>query len=353
MQRMLVIAAVIALVTVSLGVGLLAAHWPFWHRAWQWHASPTGWPATIEGSVRTIRAGDAAPVIAVRDDPVVAEVAGTASTQALLRSAGDGNVDAWFATGVDTQTLVDWRGLSDLVLLPLYAQLLGEHPDLLDAPVGASLPQWSEDRRGAITPRQLFWQLSGMPAGDFTPLNPFNARAQLAAGPDFRRTALRWQPVWPPGSHFEESPVNAQLLALVAANIDGVPFAEVLERRLWSRIAADDAIVMLDHRRGDMAAHCCIRASIGDWLRLAQQVISGGSSGAPSGKPGFDAQLAAASPVHEDYGFGFRMSTPGPDRQLLIAGTAGRQLLIETRTGTVLLWVGEGAAPPGLAQLLP
>src|SRR5690606_38850018 len=131
-------------------------------------------------------------------------------------------------------------------------------------------------RRGAITPRQLFWQLSGMPAGDFEPLNPFNTRAQLVAGPDFSRAAMRWQPVWPPGSHFEQSAVNAQLLALVAARLQGATFASLLEERLWSRVAAADATVMLDHRRGDMAAHCCVRASIGDWLRLALALAADG-----------------------------------------------------------------------------
>ena len=49
MQRMLVTATVIALVLVSLGIGAIAAHWPFWHRAWQWQTAAGGWPAQLAG----------------------------------------------------------------------------------------------------------------------------------------------------------------------------------------------------------------------------------------------------------------------------------------------------------------
>lgn len=354
MQRLLVIVAVFVLVTASLGVGILAAHWPFWQRAWQWHVAPTGWPASIDGAVRVLRGGDEALVLDVHADADISSVAAAGTTQALLRAGSDGRVAAWFAPGFDAQTLVDGRGLTALVLAPIYAQLASEHPDLLDGPVGAWLPEWSDDRRGAITPHQLFWQLSGMPAGDFSPLNPFSSRAQLASGPDFARAALRWQPVWPPGSHFEESPVNAQLLALVAARLDRVPFGDVLQKRLWSRVAARDALAMLDHRRGEVAAHCCLRASVGDWLRLALLLASDGRNGDTAlWPPGFAAQLLRVSPVHEGYGLGFGLLASRPDRQLLVAASEGRELIIAPGSASAVLWIGAGAPPPGLAQLLP
>lgn len=354
MQRMLVMVSVTMLVTTSLGVGSLAAHWPFWQRAWQWHASSTGWPEEIKGVTQILKGGESALALKFHDDPGLAAAASTGVTRALLRARGDGRVDAWFAPGLDAHTLLDWRGLSALVLAPLYAQLVDEHPDLLDTPSGAWLPAWSEDRRGAITPRQFFWQLSGMPAGNSAPLNPFNTRAQLSAGPDFTRAALRWQPEWPPGSHFEESPVNAQLLAVLASRIEGAPFIQVLQDRLWSRIAAADAHAMLDHRRGDMAAHCCMRASIGDWLRLALLLAADGRSGGQQlWSPGLLSGLLATSPVHEGYGLGFQLQEAALEQQLLVAASAGRHLVIAPHAGAAILWVGEGLPPPGLARLLP
>lgn len=354
MQRTLVIAAVIVLVVACLAMGTLAAHWPFWQRAWQWQAAGTDGPATIKGPVRQLRAAAAATPLDIRIDPALAQFAQGTSTQAVLRAGADGRVEAWFAPGVDAAAVVDGRALTPVLLAPVYAQLLSGNAGLLDAPVGAWLGEWSGDRRGPITPRQLFWQLSGMPAGSGSALNPFAGRAQLQSGPDFGRAALHWQPVWPPGSHFEESPVNAQLLALVASRIDHAPFNEVLERRLWSRMAAQPATAMLDHRGGEMAAHCCLRASIGDWLRLGMLLANDGRLGAETfWQPGFLAQLAVASPVHAGQGLGFRVLVPEPERTLLMAGSAGRQLLVSPRASTALLWIGEGAPPPGLARLLP
>ncbi len=354
MQRTLIIVAVIVLVTASLAVGVVAAHWPFWQRAWQWHASTTGWPASIDGAVQILHAGDAPLGLDVRADAGLAGAAAGGSTQALLRADSSGHVAAWFAPGYDVQSVVDGRGLSAVVLAPIYARLASEHPGLLDDPVGAWLPEWKEDKRGATTPRQFFWQLSGMPAGRFSPLNPFALRAQLASGPDFMRAALHWQPVWPPGSHFEESPVNAQLLALVAARVAGAPFGEVLQKKVWSRIAASDAVAMLDHRRGDVAAHCCLRASVGDWLRLGLLLASDGrKNGVALWPPGFTAQLLRASPVHEGYGLGFDLVAAPPDRRLLVRASAGRELIVAPASGAALLWIGEGSPPPGLAKLLP
>ena len=352
MQRMVLILAVIALVMASLAAGALSAHWPFWQRAWSWHAAPQGWPATIEGATQVLRGAARAQPLDLHADAGIAGIAATAGTQALLHVHRDGRVDAWLAPGLDLHSPLDGRGLASVVLLPLFAQLSGEHSGLLDQPVAAWLPEWKEDRRGLITPRQLFWQLSGLPARTFHPLNPFSSRAQLASGPDFARAVMRWQPDYPPATHFEESPVNAQLLALLATHIDRAPLRDILQKRLWSQAAADDALAMLDHRGGDMAAHCCIRASLGDWLRLALLLAGDGRNGeAALWAPGFLSELVTASPVHADYGLGLQLQT-GPMGPLLLAASAGRQLWIAPQTGAALLWVGEGAPPPGLSQLL-
>ncbi len=352
MQRALVILTVILLVVVSLGIGVIAAHWPFWHRAWQWQVAANEWPAELPGATRVLHGGDAALPLRFRDDANLAVVAGTASTQALLVARADGEVRAWFAPGVAAASVMDGRGLTAVTLAPLFAQSGRDHAGLLDQPVGALLPEWRADSRGGITPRQLFWQLSGMPANRFTPLNPFSGRAQLAAGPDFARAALGWKTNWPPGSHFEESPVNAQLLAIVVARAQGSTFVAGMQH-LWSQFAADEARLLLDHRGGEAAAQCCLRASLADWMRLGM-LIAGDGRGrdGPLWEPGFVDQAAIPSPVHEGYGLGFGLLALPGGHKLLAATSPGRQLLLVPHTGMALLWVGEGAAPAGLISLL-
>lgn len=351
MQRALVILTVIVLVTVSLGVGALSAHWPFWRRAWQWQTADDGWPAAIRGPQLPLQGGRGARPLTFTAAADLAAAA-TPATQVLARASG-GRVEAFFAPGFDAATRVDGRALTAVLLPPLVAMLAAEHPGLLDIPLASHLPAWRDDQRGTITARQLLWQLSGLPAGQFRPLDPFNARAQLAAGPDFDRAALRWRLIWPPGSHFEESPVNAQLLSQLLAAVGGDSYAALVEQRLWSRVAADPAIAMLDHPRGQIAAHCCLSASVSDWLRLGLLLAADGATTSQRlWQPGFLSQAAQASPVHAGHGLGFRLRPRPRGGVALVAQSAGRSLLIAPDSGEVLLWIGTGPPPQQLERLL-
>ena len=350
MQRALVIMAVFLLVLAALGVGALASHWPFWNRAWQWQQAADGWPERLPGPTQVLRGGVAALPLHLPADDTLAGLAGGA-TRILLQAGVDGRGGSWFAEGASAQSMVDGRGLTAGLLPPLYGLLGRNRPGLLDQPLGAHIDQW-RGSRGAITPRQLLWQMSGFPAGDFRPLNPASARAQLASGPDFERAALHWRLSYPPGSHFEPTPVNAQLLAVLAARLAAAPYAQVLEQLLWSQLAANDAVAMLDRPRGNIAAHCCLTATAADWLRLGLLLANDGRIGERQVLPaGFVAQMAADSPVHAGYGLGYRLSADAAGGHILILETTGRQLLIAPRSRRALLWVGEGM-PPALQGIL-
>lgn len=354
MQRMLITITVIALVFVAALVGALAAHWPFWQRAWQWQSAAGSWPAQLPGPTTVLRpATDAVTLRVVVDPRLAAQLAGS-DTRLLLLGDSSGRVAAWFTPGMDERSVIDGRGLATGLLAPLYGSLTDERSSLLDRPLALFIPDWRADRRGHITPRQLLWQLSGFEAEVFVPLDPLSARAQLASGPDFARAALATKLAYPPGSHFEETPANAQLLAVVAGVVEQNTFATVLERRLWSQFAAAPATGLLDRRRGMLAAHCCLSAAAADWLRLGLLLANDGRSGERRILPaGFVAQIGVASPVHAGYGLGYRVElAPDGTGTLLILDTAGRQLAIAPRSGRALLWVGAGKAPSGLLSLL-
>jgi len=312
MQRVLVIVAVMVLVTVSLGVGALSANWPFWRRAWSWHTGADGWPATLTGAQTIVQGGGASPLDFAAAAPELAAAAASADTHALLRVRG-GQADAWFAPGFDATSLIDARGLTRLLLWPLYQQLEADHPGLLDQPVGAWLATWRQDQRGSLTVSELLnlatRELHAPPAP--APLNPFRARSRLASGSNFERAALAvFDRDAAPGAN---APAAAQLLAAVAEEVQGRPYAQVLESALWSKLAADDAVMMLDRRRGQAAAHCCMRASAADWLRA-----------------------------------GLRLN---PAEGLRNYGAAGRTLWVQPPDSAVL-WIGSGEPPSALETLL-
>lgn len=320
MQRGVVIVAVVLLVTASLGVGALAAHWPFWRRAWTWHASGSAWPGELSGPQVVVRGGTA-PLRLAPASAQLAAAAATARTQLLLRSR-EGHAEAWMAAGYTPHTAIDGRGLSVLVLAPLFETLAQKHQGLLDRPVGAWLDAWQQDHRGALTPRELLARLEGgiSTRPQFPALNPFSSSAQLASGPDFQLAALNvFKPAAPPVPGMLPA-AAAQLLAGIAATVEGLPFASVLERELWSRVAAQEATLLLDHRRGAAAAHCCLRASAADWLHLGLRLAASPAEG-------------GASPVRS-------------------WNTDGRVLMVSPAGTSAVLWIGEGDPPSGLEMLL-
>lgn len=352
MQRMLVTVAVIALVLASLAVGALAAHWPFWQRAWQWQQAAEGWPA-LAGPTHTLQPAAAPLALRLAADARLAPPDGDAATRMVLVGDVGGRAAYWAAPGYDVHALVDARDLAPSVLAPLFGALEQRHSTpSLDAPLRVLLEQWAEDPRGDITPRQLLWEMSGLDAGQLRPLNPFSTRAQLASGPDFNRAALDTPLAWPPGSHFEPTPANAQLLSIAAGALDGAGYAHALQQHLWGRFAEHPAVGLLDHRRGNLAAHCCLQAAPVDWLRLGLLLAADGRVGADRILPeGYVAQMTIASPVHPAYGLGYRLAeTSGV--VTLSTGTSGRRLAIALQTGRAALWVGEGEPPAWFEALL-
>lgn len=342
MQRALVILAVFLLVIVALAAGALAAHWPFWVRAWQWQAADDHWPTQLPGPTQVLKGGAVAVPLHLEAGPAPQVLEGS-TTQLLLVADADGHGTAFLAQGYSTASSIDGRGLAAGFLAPLFGLLETGHPAVLQ----------TADAGDRATPQQLLWQLSGFPAGTFQPLNPLNLRSQLASGPDFERAALHWRQTWPAGSHFEESPVNHQLLSMKAAQLAGKPYALFLEQALWSQFASGDAVAMRDHLRGSIAAHCCIRASAGDWLRLGLLLADDGRVGSRQLLPaGFVHRMAGDSPVHPGYGLGFRVAETVETGRVLALETQGRLLLVAPALRRALLWVGSGAAPAGLHQLL-
>jgi CubicO group peptidase (beta-lactamase class C family) len=336
---------VLLLLAASLAVGALAAAWPFWSRAMAWHDAPDGWPGILPGPVRELR-GAAAPVpLELHVDPDLAAAAVASGAQVLLVADGPSMVRAYFATGYDEHSSVDGRGLAPALLPLVYAVLEQDHPGLLDQPLGLHLPEWTRDPRGAITPRQLMWALGGLAGPTQRPWNPFSPQAQLLAGPDFMRAALAVRQVYPAGTTHTPSPANAQLLALLAGRLSSRSYADLLEAVLWQQLSADRARAMLDHPRGQIAAHCCLSAAAGDWLRIARLLAQEGEADSRALLPAPAlAQIGGDHPVNPGQGLVWRVEHV-QDAELLLMRTAGRLLAAAPARGRALFWAGDGELP--------
>lgn len=139
----------------------------------------------------------------------------------------------------------------------------------VDDPVGRYLAEWSGDRRGRITLRNLLEMSSGLARYEFS-LNPFAERAAfrfLFSGerdPVLLATPLAWEP----GSRFEYNDVNAALAGRVVERASGRRYAEYLAARLWAPLGNPPARVWLDREGGAAMTACCLLAPAMAWARL-------------------------------------------------------------------------------------
>lgn len=363
MRRLLIVLCLIVLVVAAMGVGLLAADWPFWQRAWAWQTSSMGRPPdALPGAARTLAATGAVPLAAGSmgtQQPLSADrlaaltaLAGQQPTAALLVAQRDAVLFESWGASTDPASLLAGGELSSAWLAPLYGVAAATRPGLLDEPVGDYLPEWRDDPRGLITPRQLFWHVSGLEVPDFAPLNPFSDRARLASGPNFVRAALAFRAELPPGGFFRRSPADMQLLALVLQRATGSDVGDYLESALWLPLGAGTAQVMLDRRGGNIAAHCCFAATARDWLRLAQLLADDGLSGGRRLLPaGFVTQIARQSPVHPGAGLGLRVETGPAGTRLLVMEGAGRWLVAAPGRGIAVAWFSSAPLLPQEARL--
>jgi CubicO group peptidase (beta-lactamase class C family) len=343
---MLVLFVLVFVVAVSFGIAVVAADWPFWQRAWRWHSAGPAGPAEVPGAWARIGTGVGDPWPAVEPDPqisaVLTQLAVETAARALLVVRDGQLLVEHYGKNVDFGTRLQGGALTALVLAPLYGLERQAGADLLDIPLRQLVPGFpDQDVRGDILPRQLLWQVSGLESPAWQPLNPFSAGAQLFFGPNFARAALDARLVWPPGSHFEVSPANAQLLALALQTNRGVSLAHLLDVQLWRPLGAGEALVALDRPGGEMAAHCCLAATGRDWLRLARLFAEDGAVGSRRLlPPGFVAEMAQSTPVHPGYGLGLEVEPDAAGEPLLWGSAPGRLLLAVPARRIAAIWFG-------------
>ena len=353
MRRLLIIICLAALVLCSLGLGVLAADWPFWQRAWRWQSAGNGWPDQMPGVWRGLGEGSGQPM--AQADAAAAQALARAMaplaarwpTQALLVARAGTLYSEYYAAGATASSLLQGRSLTAIVLPPLYGIARAQGAaDLLDQPLRTELEEWRSDSRGEITPRQLFWELSGLAAPAFHPWNPFSDRARLASGPNFERAALGFRSVYPPGSHYEPSPVNAQLLGMVLRRTRGLPVADQLQEGLWKPLGAGHAQMMVDRLGGEVAVHCCLAATGRDWLRLALLLADDGVVGGHRLLPaGFVQEMARAAPVHPGRGLGVSVGVTDSGQRLMWIHGAGRLLLAVPDLRWAAVWFAPDELP--------
>jgi CubicO group peptidase (beta-lactamase class C family) len=174
---------------------------------------------------------------------------------------------------------------------------------LVTEPVGNYIESFRERGRDQITLEDLLRMTSGL-GPNASDSASAATRDELVR--DIRGQCLEQERVAAPGKRWQPQACDPQLLAHIIERASGMQYSQYISTRLWKPIGAGDAWLMLDHEAGTAHASCCLRARVGDWMRIAQILANGGKYEGEQVVPA-EWVRAMASPTKANPRFGYQV----------------------------------------------
>ena len=214
--------------------------------------------------------------------------------------------------GADFRT-DSFSGHKTIMALLFGAAIADGFVDSVNEPAAKYLPEFAGDVRRDIRIRDLLQMASGLQVPRFPGLTSI----RLISGSDITRTALSLPQEKPPGTDFQYSNVNAELLGLIIQRATGRRYADYLSKRLWSRIGAPPAALWLDHEGGMPRTFCCIYTTARGWLQVGRLILGNGRIDGEQVIPAaWIKAMTTPSPNNPNYGYQVWLgSPPGTERK--------------------------------------
>jgi CubicO group peptidase (beta-lactamase class C family) len=174
---------------------------------------------------------------------------------------------------------------------------------LVTEPIANYIDELRNDERGTITLADLLHGSSGLApaAGGF---GPWSQAARERFGTDARAQCLSRPLAARPGEHWLPQSCDVQLLALVIERATHERYAAYISAHLWKPIGAAEAQLAREDEAGAPRAACCLRARRGDWIRIAELLVSDGRfEGEQILPPGWVREMFAPSRSNRNFGY--------------------------------------------------
>jgi CubicO group peptidase (beta-lactamase class C family) len=293
---------------------------------------------TLEPGPQQPRVSPAEAGIDMTGIQAAVDYAATRNTRALVIGRGGHIVFEKYWDGSNLDSAVDLSGFTPALSALLLGVIMNDERSVnLDAPLNGYLSEWTDDPRGLVSLRQLVTRSSG-----FARTDGGSAAAERVAsynrGDTLRATLLAWplDAALRPG----ESPidVNAEILAAALAARLRQPFDKLLADRIWRPIEAGEFSLAHGVRAG-----CCIRARIGDWMRVGEILANHGVfEGNQLASPIYVAQMLKATYPGSPVGFFTRVGGSFAAHDVAWLEDTGRQRLwLVPSLHLVILRVGD------------
>jgi len=210
----------------------------------------------------------------------------------------------WFGPGFDETSFMESASMHKSVMALLFGIAIDQgYIPSVDEPASTYLTEWQGDERSKITIRNMLQMAHGLSraSGGFSPLGD---NMKLSLGTDWGGIALKSLAEDPPNTVFAYSNLNSQLLGLTLQRATGMPYAEFLEKNLWSKVAEQPARVWLDRPGGLAKTSGSLFTPARNWLRLGLLHLNNGNVDGEQVVPeSWIEQVITPSPNNPNYGF--------------------------------------------------
>lgn len=239
--------------------------------------------------------GSQGPTDPVRGGPVPALVVATESERTIPASVLEAAIKA--AAETEAYSLLVWQGgalqleqywpghdaksftstqsmhksvLAILVGIAIEQGLIKS----VDDPAANYIEEWAGDERRHITIRQMLQQSSGI---DFP---GFPAVIDMTIGDKLEQITFEQGVLAPPGSQFDYTNINPEVLGILLQRASGMSYADYLAQNLWRHVSDDDATVLLDtEATRTPRTFCCLDTTARAWLRIGLLHLNHGRVG--------------------------------------------------------------------------
>jgi len=146
----------------------------------------------------------------------------------------------------------------------------------INDPIGKYLKEFSGDKRGDITIKNLLTMSSGLD-WDEAYSSPTSITTKAYYGGNLREVSTDQQLIEKSGIRFRYQSGNTQLLAFIVEEATGETISKYAERMLWKPMqATQPALWSVDKKDGDEKSFCCFNTNARDVARFGQLVLNKG-----------------------------------------------------------------------------
>jgi CubicO group peptidase (beta-lactamase class C family) len=170
-------------------------------------------------------------------------------------------------------------------------------------PVANYIESFHDGKRDTITLEDLLHMTSGLGPNQ-SGANSWTASTREQLVRDIRNECLDLAPSAPRDTRWQPQACDPQLLAHIIERATGQQYSAYVSQKLWKPLGAADAYLMLDHEGGTAHASCCLRARQGDWIRIAELLVTDGRFGGEQIlPPGWVRSMLTPSKANNRFGY--------------------------------------------------